>query len=654
MNTLNTVTTADWVTANHRYLMAALAVIRCRLTGARDRQELGAVEQELAAVRTAMPALPALERLQMIFGLSEFEVGLVLLCAGIELDSNLAAICASVQGDPQRFRPTIGLALAVLPGAHWSAFTPTAPLRHWRLIEVAEGEPLVTAPLRIDERVLHYLLGVATLDRRLQPLLRLIQITTPLPPAHRDLAARIGALWEREPEPSPVQLCGADSLSRQAVAVAVGERLGRPVYGLRAEDIPGDVVEQELLARLWEREAAFSGALLLITISDLEPPRPLWHWLERVQGMVMLASADPLPVADRLLVRFELPKPDRREQRVLWQQVLGEHGPNANGHLEAMVNQFTLNANAMRAVVLTTSGDHNIDWWDACRLQTRTRLDGLAQRIETRVGWDDLILPAEHMTTLRQMVAHVRQRVRVYEEWGFGLRDERGLGISALFAGPSGTGKTLAAEVLANELRLDLYRIDLSSVVSKYIGETEKNLRRIFDAAEGGGVILLFDEADALFGRRSEVKDSHDRYANLEVSYLLQRMEAYRGLAILTTNMKQAIDTAFLRRIRFIINFPFPDATQRQRIWQRVFPPDTPLDGLDWGKLAQFHLAGGNIRSIALNAAFLAADAGEPVRMTHILSAAHSEYAKLEKPLTDAELRGFSSADRARPVQMHQ
>jgi len=643
----------DWLTANHRYLLAALAVVRCRLTGARDTQAFAAAEQELATARSAMPALPALERLQMIFGLSEFEVGLVLLCAGIELDSNLAAICASVQGDPQRFRPTIGLALAVLPGAHWSAFTPTAPLRHWRLIELTEGEPLVTAPLRIDERVLHYLLGIATLDRRLQPLLRLIQLTTPVSSAQRDLVERISVLWECEPEPSLVQLCGADTLSWQTIAVAVGERLGRVVYGLRAEDVPGEVGDQELLARLWEREAAFSGALLLITISDLEPPRSLWHWLERVQGMVMLASADPLPLPNRLLVRFELPKPDRREQRALWQQILSDHGQKVND-LEAMVDHFTLNANAMRAVALTASSDHTIDWWDACRLQTRSRLDGLAQRIETRVGWDDLILPPDHMMTLRQMAAHVRQRRRVYEEWGFGLRDERGLGISALFAGPSGTGKTLAAEVLANELRLDLYRIDLSSVVSKYIGETEKNLRRIFDAAEGGGVILLFDEADALFGRRSEVKDSHDRYANLEVSYLLQRMESYRGLAILTTNMKQAIDVAFLRRIRFIVNFTFPDATQRQRIWQRVFPPDTPLDGLDWGKLAQFHLAGGNIRSIALNAAFLAADSGEPVRMAHILSAARSEYAKLEKPLTEAELRGFSSADRARPIQIRQ
>jgi SpoVK/Ycf46/Vps4 family AAA+-type ATPase len=198
----------------------------------------------------------------------------------------------------------------------------------------------------------------------------------------------------------------------------------------------------------------------------------------------------------------------------------------------------------------------------------------------------------------------------------------------------------MAAEVLANELRLDLYRIDLSQVVSKYIGETEKNLARVFDAAEAGGAILLFDEADALFGKRSEVKDSHDRYANIEVSYLLQRMEAYRGLAILTTNMKSALDTAFLRRLRFVVQFPFPNIEQRAAIWERIFPKETPTEGLDTAKLSQLNVAGGNIRNIAMNAAFIAADAGEPVRMEHILRASRSEYNKLEKTLTNTEIRG--------------
>jgi SpoVK/Ycf46/Vps4 family AAA+-type ATPase len=199
----------------------------------------------------------------------------------------------------------------------------------------------------------------------------------------------------------------------------------------------------------------------------------------------------------------------------------------------------------------------------------------------------------------------------------------------------------MAAEVLARELRLDLYRIDLSAVISKYIGETEKNLRRVFDAAELGGVILLFDEADALFGKRTEVKDSHDRHANVEVSYLLQRMESYRGLSVLTTNLKSSLDQAFLRRIRFVVQFPFPDASQRAEIWRRVYPKSTPTEGLDAQKLAQLNVAGGNIRNIALNAAFLAAEAGEVVGMKHLLQATKSEYVKLERPLTDTEVRGW-------------
>jgi len=239
------------------------------------------------------------------------------------------------------------------------------------------------------------------------------------------------------------------------------------------------------------------------------------------------------------------------------------------------------------------------------------------------------------------MAAQVRHRTTVYETWGAARQSRRGLGISALFDGASGTGKTMAAEVLANDLRLDLYRIDLSQLVSKYIGDTEKHVRQVFDAAEGGGAILLFDEADALFGKRSDVKDSHDRYANIEVSYLLQRMEAYRGLAILTSNMSHALDPAFARRIRFIVHFPFPDAAQRAQIWRQMFPPAMPTSGLEFDKLARLGIPGGHIRNIALNAAFLAADAGEPVEMRHCLLAARTEYAKLEKALTDAEVGGW-------------
>jgi SpoVK/Ycf46/Vps4 family AAA+-type ATPase len=233
----------------------------------------------------------------------------------------------------------------------------------------------------------------------------------------------------------------------------------------------------------------------------------------------------------------------------------------------------------------------------------------------------------------------VAHRAAVYDTFGFRDRMNRGLGISVLFAGESGTGKTMAAEVLADALGLMLYRIDLSAVVSKYIGETEKNLRKLFDAAEGGGAILFFDEADALFGKRSEVKDSHDRYANIEINYLLQRMEAFGGLAVLATNLKSAMDTAFLRRLRFVVNFPFPGASERAAIWSGIFPADTPLGDLDYGRLARLHLTGGSIQNIAVNAAFAAAQAGGHVTMSVLLAAARTEFRKLDKPINEADFR---------------
>ena len=352
------------------------------------------------------------------------------------------------------------------------------------------------------------------------------------------------------------------------------------------------------------------------------------------------------------MITFNVGKPTPSEQRRLWHDALGKVAPRLNGQVDALVSQFSLSAGSIESVCAEVLGRAVIDaqsdskladnmgvmLWEGCRTQVSPRLEGLAQRIEPVARWNDLVLPEYQRQVLSEVAVHVRQRSKVYESWGFANKSSRGLGISAPFSGPSGTGKTMAAEVLANELNLDLYGIDLSSVVSKYIGETEKNLRRVFDASEEGGVILLFDEADSLFGKRSEVKDSHDRYANIEVSYLLQRMESYRGLAILTTNMQNALDTAFLRRIRFIVQFPFPDVAQRTEIWRRSFPAEAPTEGLDANKLARLGVAGGNIHNIAMYAAFLAADASEPVHMKHLVRAARVEYAKLEKHLTEAEI----------------
>jgi hypothetical protein len=648
----------SWTELNQRYLVAGLAEVRMALEHNAARQGnqeasgsmepvRGCSEDELAR----LPAPPALETLAKTFRLSPFERAIVLLCAGIELDASFAGLCAAAQGDAARAYPTFSLALAALPAPHWSALTPAAPLRRWRVIELVNqpGSPLTLNPLRIDERILHFLTGIQYLDDRLVGLIEPVS-TDELVPSHLTLARQIAHTWAgAHGQPPVIQLCGVDEATKRAIAATGCAEVGLHLHAVMAETVPANAGELEGFIRLWEREAALVSSALYVDIgavdnADARAVAQVSRLLERVNSPLLVSTREPWRPLRRGMHTLEVRKPTAAEQRKVWQDLLGGAAIGVNGHMNALVSQFNLGIPAIRASVqqaLTSGADGEalaMELWDAGRSQARPRLEDLAQRIDPVATWDDLVLPDGEKSLLHEVAAHVAQRATVYETWGFAAVSSRGLGISALFAGASGTGKTMAAEVLANTLRLDLYRIDLSSVVSKYIGETEKNLRRVFDAAEDGGAILFFDEADALFGKRSEVKDSHDRYANVEISYLLQCMEQYRGLAVLATNMKGALDSAFLRRIRFVVNFPFPDAIQRAEIWQRIFPPRTPIEGLDIGKLARLNLAGGNIRNIALNAAFLAVDAGEPVRMTHILRAARSEYAKLEKPLTEFEI----------------
>ncbi|HEY0384519.1 MAG TPA: ATP-binding protein, partial [Pyrinomonadaceae bacterium] len=587
----------NWHEANQRYLMARLHLVRLALmshaadvrTGsgresrpaaqAESAEPAGAnalksseIDEALRAIDEAgaqLPAPAALDHLAAVLALSPFERDLLLLCAGVELDGSFASLCASAQNDSRRGYPTFSLALAALPEAHWNALTPAAPLRRWRLIEVVQGnESLAQSQLRIDERVLHHLAGVSYLDERLRGLIEPFALTHELPLSQAELAARIAAFWAggRDSAAWPiVLLCGRDHAGKRAVAAEACRALGLRLHIMRAADVPQSAAEREALARLWEREAVLLGSALLLDQAEQEMTHAVLSFVEGLSGMLFVAAHETLKARERAVFRVDVHKPTTAEQQSLWHGALGPVAHELNGELERLVSQFSLGAEGIRAASVQAGEDLSGDdrttgtaLWDACRTLARPRLDDLAQRILPAASWDELVLPEQQRRALYDIAAHVRQRARVYETWGFASKGERGLGISALFAGASGTGKTMAAEVLAHELRLDLYRIDLSQVVSKYIGETEKNLRRVFDAAEAGGAILLFDEADALFGKRSEVKDSHDRYANIEVNYLLQRMEEYRGLAILTTNMKTALDTAFTRRIRFIVEFPFP------------------------------------------------------------------------------------------------
>jgi hypothetical protein len=650
-----------WLEHNQRFLTAAVAEVRTRLErfgeGGATRDCATGVDTESRPApdhSESVDPVPAVEVLVRSFGLSSFERDILLLCAGMELDSSFGGLCAVAQGNPARPYPTFSLALAALPNPHWSALSPMAPLRRNRFIEIAGHASLTTNQLAIDERILHFLTGIQYLDDRLGAVLRAVEPPEEIAPSHAAQARSIYSTWKRSQRPMPVvEFCGPDGITKRAVAAFACVEIGLGMYSLAADQIPTNPSDAEGFLRLWERESLLTSSALYIDaegidMQDVKALAQISRFLEAVQGPVILSSRDPWRPLNRGLKTVEIGKPTAKEQERAWQNALKSGNADVNGHVSTLVGQFNLNIAAIRATVdeALESGDGDSlerALWEGGRSQARARLDGLAQRIEAVAQWDDLVLPPPERELLREISSHVLHRSTVYEAWGFGRISKRGLGISAMFAGSSGTGKTMAAEVLANALHLDLYRIDLSSVISKYIGETEKNLRRVFDAAEDGGAILFFDEADALFGKRSEVKDSHDRYANIEINYLLQRVESYRGLAVLATNMRSALDPAFLRRIRFVVNFPFPDFGYREQIWQRVFPASTPVESLNTGLLARLAIPGGNIRNIAMNAAFRAAEEGSPVRMKHLAQAARHEFVKMEKPIPETEIADWDA-----------
>ena len=626
---------SDLLELNQRALGSELERIAAALQAHADGGRAEAAERDEP---------PVLEALAAAFGLSPFERDVLLLCAGVELEARFGSLCASAAGDEGTRRPSFSLALAALADPHWSALAPAAPLRHYRLVEVEAGESVVTSPLRIDERVLHHLTGIDYLDERLHGLVAPVALHHALPRSHDAVAAELAGLCASF---APVvALSGADADCRRAVAASACARLGLALHALRSADLPAHASERDGFVRLWRRESVLGRSGLLIEVdddADAEVRRRVGALADSVGGVLVVGAREPVADLRGPVVRVDVPPIPPAEQRAIWVDLLGDRAPGLNGAVDALVAHFDLGPAAIGAACAQTShveaDELAAALWESCRRHARPKLDDLAQRIEALAGWEDLVLPETELAVLAEISMHVRGRERVYEDWGFARKSARGLGVSVLFEGPSGTGKTMAAEVLARDLRLDVYRIDLSQVVSKYIGETEKNLRRVFDAADAGGAILLFDEADALFGKRSDVKDSHDRYANIEVSYLLQRMEAYRGLAILTTNRRDALDEAFLRRIRFVVRFPFPDREERVDIWRRIFPEEAPLEGVDEQALAELSLAGGNIRNVALFAAFLAADEDAPIAMPHLARAAARECAKLERPLTEPGVR---------------
>jgi hypothetical protein len=620
----------------------------------RDIAQAAAAMQEAAKIDPP----PALLILAQRLGLSQFEQQVLILCLGMELDPSVAGLCARCQKDPARTYPTFALAFMLFENASWDAISPERPLRFWRLIEIIQpgGQPFTTSALRADERILNYCKGLNYLDDRLLPMVNPIDLAarmTSLPASHREnvdtIVNRLRLVEENRSLPI-IQLLGADPASKQLVATEAAGAVGLHLYRLPATLLPTQSADIETLARLWQRESLLLPIALYLDALALGPEAiasgqlsAVTRLLERLEGAVFLDTRESWPGLHKPTLAIDVTRPTSVEQGAAWESVLGPAAGDSPAQLAAQFNLSftTIQQLAQECLSGQTSDQSTLHGrlWEACLTNTRPQLDTLAERIRPHATWDDIVLPATETGFLHEIAEQVAQRATVYEKWGFGHKMNRGLGISALFAGDSGTGKTMAAEVIANDLRLNLYRIDLSAVVSKYIGETEKNLRRLFDAAENGGAILFFDEADALFGKRSEVKDSHDRYANIEINYLLQRMEAYRGLAILATNMKSALDPAFMRRLRFIVPFPFPGVEERKVIWEKVFPANVPKGKLDFDRLARLSIAGGHIHSIALHAAFLAVRAGSSVTMPLVLEAARAEFRKIERPINEADFR---------------
>lgn len=686
----------SWRANNEEYLANELAWLRWRLSEFAQLPDIEKPKVTEMAIVEGMNPSTALVLLSQKLDLSDFEQQVLLLCIAMELDPGIARLCAKASDNSHQPYPTFALALSLFDEPTWDALCWERPLRYWRLIEIHQSgvQPLTTSGLRVDERILNYVKGLNSLDDRLVALLMPMETaewSVKLPPSQNAVVETIIQQLHqthREQRLPIIQLVGADSLSKQLIAQHVAAQLDKYVYRLAVELLPTQAGELETIARLWHRESLLLPLALYLDAQEVDgkpttegQALPLHRFLTRSGGLLFLSTREVRQLGLPTIV-VDVEKPTLTEQKATWTEALGGI---ADSSPQVLATQFNLNLVKIEQIAQQVLGEMPLQeedltppaplpsqgrgeeeedspllvgeglgerfnesscrktlrdkLWSACLASTRPQLDTLAQRLDPKATWDNIVLPAEETNLLHQIADQIRQRSLVYQQWGFHNRMNRGMGISALFAGESGTGKTMASEVIANDLQLNLYRIDLSSVVNKYIGETEKNLRRLFDAAEDGGAILFFDEADALFGKRSEVKDSHDRYANIEVNYLLQRLEAYRGLAILATNLRSSLDHAFMRRLRFIVNFPFPGVAERQMMWQKVFPPETPTQDLDFNRLARLNMTGGSIHNIALNAAFLAAGTGTPVTMQLMLAAARAEFRKLDRPVNEADFR---------------
>ncbi len=634
---------------------------------------------EFAARLAVTPDTLRPRTLARLFDLTPDAVELLLLLLAPEVDSRFARVYAYLQDDVSRRFLTPGLALQLLPGmsamtaAGRGLFTADSPLLQARLMRVCDEcenrqVPLIERPLKLDDRIVEFLLEHDSLDPALIDLVELSaprDITTRLfvePALHQQLQ-HVADLWQNG-DTTPVLIWGRPGSGKHDAAHLLAAAVQRPLLTLDAERLARRAIDAiPSLVQTALREAYLRQAVLHVRHADALDGGARAAVLGHQRSGTVLTAQVAWPLHDQatapIIVHFPVPAFSLRQ--TLWRASLNGQAPPGNplpaelaGRFRLTPGQITRAVQAAQHSAWLRAGPAAVpdraDLFDGCRQQSNPGLAQLARKVISPFGWSDLVLPDVQKTLLRAIESQVRHRHVVFDQWGFERKLGLGGGLNALFTGPSGTGKTMAAGILAHSLGVDMYKIDLSGVVSKYIGETEKNLNRIFEEASSANVVLFFDEADALFGKRSEVRDAHDRYANIEISYLLQKMEEYDGIAILATNFSQNLDEAFTRRMHFVVEFPFPAAADRELIWRGLFPAEAPRAGdIDFAFLAsQFELSGGHIKNCVVTAAFLAAADGMPIGMHHLVQAVARELGKLGRPLTRTNFGDFYRLARIR------
>jgi len=622
-----------------------------------------------------------LEVLKGLFQFSTFDVETLLLCLMPEIDLKYQQLYSYLQDDVTQKNPTVNLVLELLCNSvaetlkARSSFSSQAPLIRNRFIRLHESypslhTPLLSKSLQIDERIVHYLLEIDEIDSRLitigkliKPELKLSEMILP------DEITNFIASLITQPDQIPIcHLHGDNGVGKKSTAEAICLELGIPMLYVNMNRVTLKETEIETSVPLILREGMLQNAAIYLDGYDalfadgndhkLSGDYLLTELKKYPQWIFVASNKEWRPKGtwqDRPFVSIKLPAPSYSQRQKLWQKFWDKNIiPETDVHFDVFASKYRLTGgqiqnvaiNARNMVRMHERGHETVtvdDLSSFCRNESREVLHDMARKIVPKYGWRDIILPSDLFEQLKEIYGYIKYYYKVYGDWGFEKKLTLGKGLNTLFSGPSGTGKTMAAEIIAHELQLDLYKIDLSTVVSKYIGETEKNLSLIFNEGQASNAILFFDEADAIFGKRSEVKDAHDRYANIETAYLLQKMDEYDGMVILATNLRKNIDEAFSRRMHFTLEFPVPDELDRKRIWRNIFPTEAPLDtDIDFDFLAkQFQITGGNIKNIALGAAFLAAQNDQEINMKSILRAIKREYQKIGKLCTADEFANY-------------